>query len=122
MIKFENLCAGYGKHQILDNIDLEIKNQTITTIIGPNGCGKTTLLKSLIGMCDILSGNVFIDNKNINTITNDNNKTNNFFIIMSSLKLIPCFVSCSCVLCKSAGLGISHHCLVLIKLSLLLRS
>lgn len=70
MIKFENLCAGYGKHQILDNIDLEIKNQAITTIIGPNGCGKTTLLKSLIGMCDILSGNVFIDNKNINSITN----------------------------------------------------
>ncbi|MBW9220801.1 ABC transporter ATP-binding protein [Methanothermococcus sp. SCGC AD-155-M21] len=68
MIKVEKLNAGYGKLQILFDIDVEVSSGKITTIVGPNGSGKSTFLKSLFGLTDIYSGNIIYDNKDITYI------------------------------------------------------
>ena len=46
MIKLENITAGYDKVEIIKNINIVFEEGSITSIIGKNGCGKTTLLKT----------------------------------------------------------------------------
>ena len=46
----EGLCLSYGRHIIIDHVDVIVRSGEITTIIGPNGAGKTTLLKLLLGL------------------------------------------------------------------------
>jgi zinc transport system ATP-binding protein len=48
-ISFENLSLSLGGTQILDDVSFNIESGSIHTIIGPNGGGKTSLLKSLLG-------------------------------------------------------------------------
>lgn len=50
--------AGYGSARILQNLSFEVKDQEILAIIGRNGVGKTTLMKTLIGMLRLVDGNI----------------------------------------------------------------
>lgn len=47
LLRVENLTAGYGKNRIIDNISLEVSEGEIVGLLGPNGCGKSTLIKAL---------------------------------------------------------------------------
>lgn len=44
---FDNVSIAYGKRKILENVTMEFEKGKITTIIGPNGCGKSSLLKTI---------------------------------------------------------------------------
>src|SRR4051794_20631431 len=50
MLEVRNLAAGYGKHQALDGIDLDVAPGEIVVILGANGAGKSTLLKAVAGL------------------------------------------------------------------------
>ncbi|MEZ0536240.1 ABC transporter ATP-binding protein [Caldicellulosiruptoraceae bacterium PP1] len=63
-LKLVNLSSGYTK-PIIKNINMEFKKGKIYGIVGPNGCGKSTLIKTIAGILNILSGEILIDNKNI---------------------------------------------------------
>jgi branched-chain amino acid transport system ATP-binding protein len=65
VIKTENLNTGYGKLQILFDVNVEVEKGKITTIVGPNGSGKSTFLKSLFGLTDIYSGKILYEGKDI---------------------------------------------------------
>jgi len=56
LIKIENLSAGYDKTPVLWNVDLEIFEKDFIGVIGPNGGGKTTLLKVILGLLNPLNG------------------------------------------------------------------
>ena len=60
LIEVQNLCVGYGKKEVLRNVNLSLNKNEIVTIVGPNGSGKTTLFKSIIGSTPISSGKVLI--------------------------------------------------------------
>jgi len=64
-IKVKNLSFGYNEDYILENINLEIKKNTIIGIIGTSGSGKSTLVDLLIGLHKPKKGSILIDNKNI---------------------------------------------------------
>ncbi len=65
IIQVRDLTAGYGEDIILDNISFEIDEGEIFVILGGSGCGKTTLLKTLLGLLKPLSGEVYIDGDDI---------------------------------------------------------
>jgi Cu-processing system ATP-binding protein len=56
MIRFEGIRKRFGALQVLDGVDLEIASGRVTAIVGPNSAGKTTLIKSLLGLTRIDSG------------------------------------------------------------------
>lgn len=60
-IIFEQVDFGYDEHLVLKNVSLEIPNRTFTSIIGPSGAGKTTLVDLITGLFHPLKGSVLID-------------------------------------------------------------
>jgi branched-chain amino acid transport system ATP-binding protein len=65
MIKIKDLNAGYGEIQILWDMNIEIKEKTITALIGGNGVGKTTLLRTMVGAIKPYSGSIEYMGKDI---------------------------------------------------------
>jgi branched-chain amino acid transport system ATP-binding protein len=58
MLEVKKLSAGYGRVQVLWDIDLHVQEREIVALVGPNGAGKTTLLRTLSGMAQIRAGTV----------------------------------------------------------------
>jgi len=65
MIRVDEVSAGYGKLQILNDISVEAKPEEITVIVGPNGSGKSTLLKTIAGLTNIYKGSITLDGTKI---------------------------------------------------------
>ncbi|MDR0322661.1 MAG: energy-coupling factor ABC transporter ATP-binding protein [Treponema sp.] len=64
-VNVSNFCFNYDKSGIsIENINLSIAENDFIAIIGDNGCGKTTLLKSITGLLRPTSGDIFICGKN----------------------------------------------------------
>lgn len=61
----ESLRVSYGNNEIVKDLNMEIPDGKITTIIGPNGCGKSTVLKTISRILTAKSGKVFLDGKEI---------------------------------------------------------
>ena len=61
MLKIEKLNQFYGESHTLWDVDLDVLSGTCTCLMGRNGVGKTTLLKSIMGLLPISSGSVFFD-------------------------------------------------------------
>ncbi len=63
----KNLVKTYdGKKNVIDNINLEIKDKEFIVLVGSSGCGKSTILRLIAGLEDISSGEILIDNKIVN--------------------------------------------------------
>lgn len=65
MLTLQNVSAGYNGIDVINNISLNVKEGENLCIIGPNGCGKTTLIKAISGIIPH-SGNIKIDGIDIN--------------------------------------------------------
>ena len=49
MLNLESISVSYGKHAVLSGLDLTIKEGVVAGLLGPNGCGKSTLVRSIAG-------------------------------------------------------------------------
>lgn len=67
MIRIKQLTKNYGEFEALNGVDLEINEGECVVLIGPSGCGKTTLLKSINRMIEPNSGEIEIDDQNVNS-------------------------------------------------------
>ena len=65
ILKVENISAGYGSKVVVNSLSFSINQGEILSITGRNGVGKTTLLKSIMGVIPIKSGNLIFDNQDI---------------------------------------------------------
>ena len=68
-VVLNNLIKSYdGKKNIINGIDLEIKDKEFIVLVGSSGCGKSTILRLISGLEEITSGDIYIDDKIVNDI------------------------------------------------------
>ena len=66
MIEIKNVSKTYnGKKKVLKNVSFKIESGEIFAFIGHNGAGKTTMIKSIMGILDFEEGDILVDNKSI---------------------------------------------------------
>lgn len=69
LLKIENLSSGYGSTIIVNDFSFEVEEGQILSITGSNGMGKTTLMKSIMGLIDARVGKVFFKNEDITDVS-----------------------------------------------------
>ena len=79
MIEVKNVSKKYRKVKALDDISFNIEEGKITCILGINGVGKSTILKSIAGLIKPDKGEILIDNENVNNIKKFYNKVGMVF-------------------------------------------
>ena len=71
-LQVKDLSAWFGEHQVLKNITMDIRRNSVTSVMGPSGCGKSTFIRCLNRMHDLtpgfrVAGDVLFDGRNIYT-------------------------------------------------------
>ena len=65
MVSIQNLHKKFGKNIVLNGVNLEIKEGGIFAVLGPNGSGKTTMIKAILGMVIPNKGTISVLGKSI---------------------------------------------------------
>ena len=79
IIELKDISVAFDGEQILDNLNLEIKDKEFITFLGPSGCGKTTTLRLIAGFLEPDSGDVIFENKIINGVPAYKRQVNTIF-------------------------------------------
>ncbi|UUW89858.1 ABC transporter ATP-binding protein [Pimelobacter simplex] len=66
-LRTEGLRLGYGERTVVEHLDLTVPDGVFTAIVGPNACGKSTLLRSLVRLLKPEAGSVVLDGRTIAT-------------------------------------------------------
>ena len=86
ILEIDNVYSGYGETEILHGVSIEIYENDIVTIIGPNGCGKSTLMKTIFGLLRATSGSInFLINDKLTSINNFDTEN----LIKQGLSYVP---------------------------------
>ena len=65
IIEINNLTSGYGQTRVIHDLSMTVKEGSLCAIVGPNGHGKTTLMKSISGLVRIFSGSITFSGEEI---------------------------------------------------------
>lgn len=68
MLKVSNLNVSYGDSRVIHDVSFEVGSNAAVAIVGRNGMGKSTLLKSLIGMVPVASGSITLDGSELSKL------------------------------------------------------
>ena len=58
LLEASGIVAGYGQTEILHGVSIAVDRGEVVTVIGPNGCGKSTLMKAIVGLVQVRTGSV----------------------------------------------------------------
>ena len=72
MIELHHVTAGYGRQTVLQDLSLSLEPGCLTSIIGVNGCGKSTTLKAILGMIPLQGGDIILDGESIRRMSRNN--------------------------------------------------
>ncbi len=67
LLEATGIVAGYGDTEILHGVSISVKAGEIVTIIGPNGCGKSTFMKAVVGIVRVKAGSVVFRDQDISS-------------------------------------------------------
>jgi urea transport system ATP-binding protein len=68
MLNVRNLSAAYGQSQVLHDIDLSVNSGEIVALVGRNGMGKSTLMKTMIGVMPLRTGQIVVDGTDVTSM------------------------------------------------------
>jgi len=69
LIEVKNISFGYSQQSVLDGVSFNISAGEIVTLLGPNGCGKSTLIKLILGLLIPDEGTVCFDGKDMRQLS-----------------------------------------------------
>lgn len=67
-ISFKNVCFSYDENDIFKDISFDIPGGTSVAFVGESGCGKSTIVKQIIGLLKIDAGNIYVDGNDLSEI------------------------------------------------------
>ncbi len=79
IVELKDISVAFDGEQILDGLNLEIKDKEFITLLGPSGCGKTTTLRLIAGFLDPDEGEVIFEGKKINGVPAYKRQVNTIF-------------------------------------------
>jgi branched-chain amino acid transport system ATP-binding protein len=68
MLKLDGIDTFYGSSQVLFNVSLQVNDGEVVTLLGRNGMGKSTTIKSIMGLVDVERGSITFNNKEIQNL------------------------------------------------------
>ena len=69
LLRTDRLAVGYGSHALLKDLALDLQGGELTALVGVNGIGKSTLLKTLAGLLEPLAGSVIVNGSDLRQLT-----------------------------------------------------
>jgi iron complex transport system ATP-binding protein len=97
MLSIRGLCAGYPERPVLTGIDLDVGRGELVALLGPNGCGKTTLLRAITGALKSSSGEVLLDGTTVSSLTG-RERASRIAVVAQAAGLPERFTAFECVL------------------------
>lgn len=67
-INLNNIKKSFGKNTVIQDLSVDINDGELIVIVGPSGCGKSTLLRMIAGLEEVNSGDIVINDKNVNNL------------------------------------------------------
>ena len=74
-VQVQNVAVGYGERIVLRNVSFEIREGEIVALLGGSGCGKSTILKAVIGLLPVREGEILIENESIVRATGEKKRS-----------------------------------------------
>ena len=68
-IEIKDLSFSYGRHEVLHDISISIPDATLVNVLGPNGVGKSTLFRCILGLNGRYTGSIFVNGKNMRSLS-----------------------------------------------------
>lgn len=69
MLEIKSLTKYYGEHRAIEDISFSVEQGEFVTLLGPSGCGKSTTLRSIAGLVEPTSGEIWLRGKNVTDLT-----------------------------------------------------
>ncbi len=89
ILEVRGLNVYYGESHILWDVDLNVVPGQMVCLIGRNGVGKTTLLKTILGLLSARSGEIFLDSQSISRLTTDRRVRSGIAYVPQGREIIP---------------------------------
>jgi branched-chain amino acid transport system ATP-binding protein len=89
MLRVENINTYYGTSHILHNVSLEVQDGEIVILLGRNGVGKSTTLKSIMGIAPSRSGKIILNGEEITRLTPDKIARKGISFVPEDRRIIP---------------------------------
>ncbi len=89
MLKVIDINAFYGQFHVLKKVSINVNPKEVVVILGPNGHGKSTLLKSVCGLADRVEGHIDHNGRNINGLSADKIVNRGITYIAENRELFP---------------------------------
>lgn len=89
MLKVDNIYFSYGEAEVLTGVSLEVKQGTITALMGSNGAGKTTLMNVISGLLKPSSGSITFNGSELTNLASHEICTHGLFHVPEGRKIFP---------------------------------
>ena len=91
MLKMENVTSYYGRSKALQDFSLEVGAETIFAVLGRNGVGKTTLLRTILGLTDLSTGKIVFAGNDISELATHERARSGIAYVPQGRMIIPDF-------------------------------
>ena len=96
MLSIRSLHVAYGEKEVLHDLDLQLDRGELLGLIGPNGSGKTSLIRALSGVLKPASGEIYIGEQDLSTFS-EGERARQVAVVPQSAQLPPAFTVFECV-------------------------
>lgn len=97
MLTAKRLSIAYGNKEVVQAVDLHLEPGQLVGLIGPNGSGKTSLIRSLSGVLRPSAGSIILSGKDLNDLS-EQERARNIAVVPQSAQLPPAFTVFECVM------------------------